>query len=252
MATESILQQNVLGIDSNIGYFFGGWSNGNLTMVQIGWYAQGENVQNGIVTNIDIPNQKITINNSQQFKSGRSYIFTSYKVNYFSPCFNTDTKILCKEEEYIPIQNIKKGDLIKTLDNGYIKVEAVGESKIYNPNNNIRYSNRLFKYSKKYNKELLDDLYITGGHSVLVNDLTKIEKKLTNEYNKCLPLTDNKYRLLTFLNKNAEPHLISGIFTVYHIALENTDNKANYGIFANGMLVESCSIDYIKSNMEMI
>ena len=41
MATYSGLQQNVAGINSNIGFFFGGF-NGNLNMVIVGWFAQGE------------------------------------------------------------------------------------------------------------------------------------------------------------------------------------------------------------------
>lgn len=185
MATQSIQQQNVLGIDSNIGFFFGGWANGNLSMVKIGWYAQGENVKNGRVTNIDVPNQRITIESSKQFKSGRSYIFTSSLINYQIPCFNENTKIcsfINNKEEYTPIQHLKKGDLIKTLKNGYTKIEMIGKSDIYNPDNNIRCSNRLFKYSKNNNK-LLEDLYLTGGHSVLVDNLTEQEQILTNKYN---------------------------------------------------------------------
>lgn len=57
---------------------------------------------------------------------------------------------------------------------------------------------------------------------------------------------------MTFLNKNADPYLIGGVYTVYHIALENNDKNANYGIFANGLLVETCSIDYIKKAMPII
>lgn len=258
MATQSMLIQNVSGVDSNVGFFFGGWSNiieNNLSVVQVGWYAQGENVQNGRVTNIDILNQTITLENSQRFKSGRSYTFTSFLINYYTPCFKIDSKICTltnNKEEYIPIQNIKSGDLIKTLNNGYVKVETIGKSKIYNHDNNIRYSHRLFKYSKKNNTKLFEDLYLTGGHSVLVDNLTEEEKNSTNKYMGFLPLTDNKYRLLTFLNINAEPYLSSGVFTVYHIALENINKEGNYGIFANGIIVESCSINYIKSYMTII
>jgi hypothetical protein len=41
---------------------------------------------------------------------------------------------------------------------------------------------------------------------------------------------------------------------VYHVALEHEDRFMNYGIFANGKLVESCNIDMMDdySNMKNI
>ena len=42
---------------------------------------------------------------------------------------------------------------------------------------------------------------------------------------------------------------------IYHFALENDDFKMNYGVYANGgLLVETCSINYMKnkSNMQLI
>ena len=40
---------------------------------------------------------------------------------------------------------------------------------------------------------------------------------------------------------------------IYHIALEHKDNCMNYGIYANGLLVETCSNKNLKlSNMELI
>jgi hypothetical protein len=42
--------------------------------------------------------------------------------------------------------------------------------------------------------------------------------------------------------------------TIYHIALENDDYYMNYGVYANGLLVETCSKRYLKelSRMELI
>lgn len=253
--TTTKIQQNVSGIDSNIGFFFDGWNNGNLIDVQLDWYAQGDGVQNGKVTFIDIPNQTITIESSQKFKSGVSYYFTSFLINYQVPCFNKDTKILClkdNKEIYIQIQDIRKNDLVKTYKHGFLKVHTIANSHIHNPKNDFRTAYRLFKYSKTNNTELSDDLFLTGGHSILVDTLTDEYKNLTNDYFGHLPLTDDKYRLLTVFNDKAEPYLTEGIFTVYHIALENSNLNNNYGIFANGLLVETCSINYIKINMTII
>lgn len=256
MATTTIIQQNVAGTDSNIGFFFGGWSNGNLIPVQIGWYAQGENVKNGLVTDINLDTQTITIENTQQFKSGRSYYFTSVQINYYIPCFGEDTKILClveNKEQYIPIQNIRKDDLVKTLCDGYKKVDLIGKSYIHNPDNTSRNSQRLFRYSKENFDILFEDLFLTGGHSILLDSITEEQITLMKKFHGNQPLIDNKHSLLTFINQKTEPYTVQGIFTVYHIALENENPQMSHGIFANGLLVESCSHAYMTiSNMTML
>ena len=64
---------------------------------------------------------------------------------------------------------------------------------------------------------------------------------------------DNHFRLLTYLNNQATLYEEEGIHTIYHIALEGDYHKS-YGIFANGLLVESCDQFYLKecSNMTII
>jgi hypothetical protein len=45
-----------------------------------------------------------------------------------------------------------------------------------------------------------------------------------------------------------------GTYTIYHLALEHDDYYYNYGIYANGLLVETCSKRYLQelANMELI
>ena len=71
---------------------------------------------------------------------------------------------------------------------------------------------------------------------------------------KRLYMTDNKLRLFTYLDLKAEPYSKEGIFNIYHLALENENYFSNYGIYANGLLVESCSKRYLieLSQMEFI
>jgi hypothetical protein len=67
-------------------------------------------------------------------------------------------------------------------------------------------------------------------------------------------MTDYKLRLFTYLEPRAEPLEEEGEFEVWHLALENEDYFGNYGIWANGLLVETISkrglIEF--SNMELI
>lgn len=248
--------QNVSGVDSNVGFFFTNHPETNpiTNVIQIGWYAQGEDVFNGQVTAINIEIEQVTILN-QNFKSGRFYYFTSYKLQD-PPCFKKDTKILCfkdAKEIYIPIQNIKKNDLVKTLNNGYLRVNFIGKSKIDNMGNNERILSRLYKCPKNNYNELIDDLYITGGHSILVDDLSIEEQEKTNEIWGKIQKTDDKYRLMAYVDKRTEPYQEEGEFEIYHIALENQDYYGNYGIYANGLLVETCSlVCLVLSNMVLI
>lgn len=248
--------QNVFGVDSNTAFFFTNHPDTNpiTNVVQIGWYAQGDNVFNGKVTAININNEKITIEN-QFFKPGRFYYFTSYKLPE-PPCFKKGTKILClknNQEVYTLIENIKKYDLVKTLNDGYLRVNFIGKSSINNSDNNERTLERLYKCSKNKYPELTEDLFITGGHSILVDNLTEIQKEKTNKIWKQMQMTDNKYRLMAAIDERSEPYQHQGEFSIYHIALENQDHYGNYGIYANGLLVETCSlVCIVLSNMDLI
>jgi hypothetical protein len=167
-------------------------------------------------------------------------------------CFKEDSKILCikdNKEQELPIQDLKKGTLVKTLHNGFVPIKIVGKSTVYNSGNDERIKDRLYKLSKSKYPELNDDLYLTGCHSILVDFITaaqrsKIENILGDVY-----VTDGKYRLLTCVDERAEPYTKEGNFTIYHLALESEDNNKNYGIYANGLLVESCFEKRIQTQM---
>jgi hypothetical protein len=62
------------------------------------------------------------------------------------------------------------------------------------------------------------------------------------------------------VDERAEPWNSEGSYTIWHFALQNKDEKMNYGVYANGsdekdgLLVESCSKRYLKelSNMTLL
>lgn len=66
--------------------------------------------------------------------------------------------------------------------------------------------------------------------------------------------TENVFRLPACLDNRACVYEIKGKYKVYHLALENVNDYSNYGIYANGLLVESCSKRCLKeySNMKLI
>ena len=65
-------------------------------------------------------------------------------------------------------------------------------------------------------------------------------------------VTDNKYRLIACVDNEAQPWTNEGIFNIYHLALDTNDININFGIYANGLLVETCCIKTIKRKGQLI
>jgi photosystem II stability/assembly factor-like uncharacterized protein len=198
--------------------------------------SKGNYMQNSIALNNNASVQSIvTIN----------YI---YVYNHII-CFLEGSKILTLKDNiptYVPIEKLKKGDLVKTSCNGYKPVYAVAKNEIYNNISDDRNPEKLYKCSKENYPELEEDLIITGNHSILVDTVTPIQSQKINNSFKCLCSTDNKIKLPSSIDERAIPYDVAGNFNIWHIALENSDEKLDYGIYANGLLVESCSIKYLK------
>jgi hypothetical protein len=98
---------------------------------------------------------------------------------------------------------------------------------------------------------LIGDLYITGNHSILVHELSEKQRA---ELGENVYTTEGEYRLPAWLDMRAERFRESGEFRIWHFALEHHDYYMNYGIYANGLLVETSSKRYMRelSNMETL
>ena len=169
-------------------------------------------------------------------------------------CFKEGTKILTCNG-YKSIQELKKRDLIKTVEHGYVPINMIGKSKITNPNNNDRIKNRLYICKKENYPEAFEDLIITGCHSILVDKFTDdLQRENTIKINGDTYLTNNYCRVPACADERAIPYTEEGVFNIYHIALDNDDYYMNYGIYANGILVETCSKRYLKelSSMKLL
>lgn len=168
---------------------------------------------------------------------------TSWTVQMDVACFNYGTKILCNKNRYIAIQDLKKGDLVKTYKNGYKKIAMIGKNKMINdPKSKL---NCMYK---------MGNLMITGGHSILVNSLT--DEHINNYKRDNIFQTDkekkidDKYLLLSSYSDKFVKMEDNKEYTYYHFVLENDgDNEKRYGVWAEGILVETPSYNlYMEHN----
>jgi len=157
-------------------------------------------------------------------------------------CFNKGTKILClnsnSEEEYVAIENLKKGGLVKTLLHGYKKLDLIATNKLIN-NPNTK-TNCMYILEATETNGLTEDLILTGGHGLMVDKLSdeeqEIQKKMGFEQ-----MVNGKHLLLACVSNDFKKVKNTNIHTYYHFILENDgdDNNDRYGVYANGVLVET-------------
>jgi len=175
----------------------------------------------------------------------------SYYVYPAPPCFLEGTTVLCYRdgvEAYVPIETIKCGTSVLTPQ-GYKKVELIGKRTIQNRGDDERVQDRLYRCSVANYLQLKEDLFLTGCHSILVPRLSDKERRKTEEILSQVFITGKLYRLMACVDERAEPWASDGMYTVWHLALENKDLIKNYGIYVNGgLLVETCCLQRMKSS----
>jgi hypothetical protein len=202
----------------------------------------------------DISNNIIIEGNKISYNNYWKKVFTNYDLTISPstfPCFKEDSKILT-DKGYQFIQDLRKGDLIKTLNHGFKAIEFIGKCEIYHSANKERIKDQLYVCNKNYYPEIIDDLVITGGISLLVdNFINKEEREMTLKINGDIIITDNKYRLPSCVDERAFIFPNKGTYSIYYFAFENKDYNINYGIYANGLLVASFSQRNLKELYEM-
>lgn len=192
---------------------------------------------------------------SNFFISGIGVGFYTYTI---VPCFKEGTLILCMvdgNEKYVPVEHLRKGTLVKTSLNGYLPIDMIGFSTIAHNADQDRIKDQLYLCSKYNYPDLFEDLVITGCHGILIDEFINDEQRQkTEDVNGDIYVTDKKYRLPACVDERATVYPSIGRFTVYNFALENDHYYMNYGVYANGLLVETCSKRYLKevSNMTLI
>lgn len=186
----------------------------------------------------------IATNNDGSLIVGAMYGGPLLTVNLSTVCFLGGTKILT-QNGYTFIEHLKKGDLVKTLT-GLVKVYGVGKRTIHNRALETRVKDQLYLLSRDIYQELKENLVVTGCHSLLVDTLPKEYTEGVKEVLGGIMMTQGKCRLPACVDQRSVVYPYPGERIVYHVALENVSDETNYGIWANGLLVESCPIKHFN------
>ena len=172
------------------------------------------------------------------------------------PCFLQGTKILrlnveTDEEEYVAVEKLRRGDLITTYNHGYKAIELIGSRVISRPLDISKPSSRLYWFRKSRIPILREDLCLTGDHCILHKMISTEKKHQVFAYMGDIFITEDHYRVPAFLDDRAESYDNADSATIWHFALENPNIYHNYGVMANGILVETCSIDFLANHHSM-
>ena len=154
-------------------------------------------------------------------------------------CYEANTLILIlenNEEVYKKVSKLKVGDLVKTYKKGYKKIKLLHSFK-YKPPSGIKGLNMLYKHKE-------NGVILTGGHSILVDELTEQEK--INNLKQCgFNKTIEDKKLLLACSSDKFEKIDNGReYYLYHFSLETDDPKEHFGVYiTDGILSESCPKD---------
>jgi sugar lactone lactonase YvrE len=171
-------------------------------------------------------------------------VTSNYNIMYLNmttdpPCYHEKTQILC-DIGYVPISNLKIGDLVKISTGKYKRVKIIGSTPLVNTT--------LYRLPKESNLDLIDDLIITGNHCILVNKLTERQIEQSRKYWKTFHTIDGKQLLLACVGEDFVEYKEEQSI-VYQIVLEDAKPNKRHGIYANGILSETMSYNtFINKN----
>ena len=175
------------------------------------------------------------------------------------PCFLQGSKILrldpeTDEEYYVPVETLRRGDLIRTATCGYKAVAFIGRGTVQNPADDPDKKNRLYGFRDAKGRH--PTLYLTGEHCLLYkkSEISEAKRREVREHMGDDYITETFHRVPACLDEKREAYRGHGPATIWHFALEHNNLYNNYAVWANGILVETCSIDFLtkKARLELV
>jgi surface protein len=168
------------------------------------------------------------------------------------PCFLKGTMIETMKG-MIPVEELHPNMFVKTYEHSYVPIKLIGKRTITHDSKKERSKEQLFVCKKELYPGATEDLVVTGCHSLLVKRdfLEKDEEQRIIDANGGIYLTDKLVRLPAVADLQTIIYPEDGDYEIYHFALDHTDDRMNYGIYANGILAETCSIRYISEHSGM-
>jgi hypothetical protein len=145
-----------------------------------------------------------------------------------------EKEIETEQEIYIPIKDLKVGDLVKTYKHGYKKITHIGSQTMKNNPDSI--SDCMYKLTVRISKEkITHDLILLGRHSILVDKLSKRQQTKTLDIHP-VDKIDDKELLITMFNEDFDIIEDESEYNYYHLVLEpiHKQEDQRYGIFVNG------------------
>lgn len=180
-------------------------------------------------------------------------------ITQIYPCFLQGSKILrlnpeTDEESYVPVETLRRGDLILTATCGYKAVSFIGRGTLSNPADDPDKKNRLYGFRDAKGRH--PTLYLTGEHCLLYkeSEIPEAKRREVREHMGDDYITETFHRVPACLDERREAYKGHGPATIWHFALEHNNLYNNYAVFANGILVETCSIDFLtkKSRLQLV
>ncbi len=212
-------------------------NNPNLTMVDMGNLTGDLEMEDNVFENTGSTlavtvNENLLINGNTAFRNDPNNTLFPSTANFPLTCFLEGTLILTPSG-YKPIESLKKGDLVRTLK-GDKPIDTLLYRKLYHNASESPNRNQLFSLNYP---SVFQPLIVTGGHSTLVTPTPEEFEAIHSIFGVPVPV-DGFYRLPAYVDKKASIYEVSGDYKIYHIVIGSTFE----GIFANGLLVESCVI----------
>lgn len=180
------------------------------------------------------------------------YTSATPSINQFNKaiCFNKGTKILCLKdgkEQYVCVEDLSQGAMVKTYKHGFQPIREMRKGTF-----RLNQQGDMGMYRMKMQGEMSADLEMSGLHCLLIDAKdAKYKQDVQNQGGLNNPkfFVDGKFRLRANSCSDFQ-QMPRTSYTIYSFSLEGKDQ---YGIWANGALVETTSHKVMKvSKMEKV